>query len=278
MAHPVRRGRAGGTRTRGTPGTGATSTRPPRTSSSSRYLGLSNDCKGMILVPGTIAWRKPLERSGPKQLHAKPAPGRPAEDREPLRQGDRQRPVLRSSARGSAPIDRLCRGRSASGRRRADDPAEAGRAQSGQGLGPHQLSVFGYAPDELAVHGAQHRVRAAGRPGAPQVQQAGGLPRGPGRDGHGPHPGEAGRAVPGRADEPGSSARSTSASRSASTTSSRPRGRRSRTWARSTCTSSPRRSCRPRRRSVAIADAGYVVHASSNKDYTGVKSRGSSGG
>jgi hypothetical protein len=36
-----------------------------------RYLALSDTCKGMILVPGTIAWRKSLERSGPKQTSTK---------------------------------------------------------------------------------------------------------------------------------------------------------------------------------------------------------------
>jgi hypothetical protein len=34
-----------------------------------RYVGLSTTCKGMILVPGTIAWRKPLVRPDAKLLH-----------------------------------------------------------------------------------------------------------------------------------------------------------------------------------------------------------------
>ena len=39
-----------------------------------RYIGLSTTCKGMLMVPGTIAWRKPLERSGLDQFHSKPGP------------------------------------------------------------------------------------------------------------------------------------------------------------------------------------------------------------
>jgi hypothetical protein len=35
----------------------------------SRYRDLSDACKGMILVPGTIAWRKPLDRSGWDEFH-----------------------------------------------------------------------------------------------------------------------------------------------------------------------------------------------------------------
>jgi hypothetical protein len=37
-----------------------------------RYINLSNTCQGMIMVPGTIAWRKPLVRSGAKLLHGNP--------------------------------------------------------------------------------------------------------------------------------------------------------------------------------------------------------------
>jgi hypothetical protein len=35
----------------------------------SRHRDLSYNCKGMLLVPGTIAWRKPLERSGSHVYH-----------------------------------------------------------------------------------------------------------------------------------------------------------------------------------------------------------------
>jgi hypothetical protein len=34
-------------------------------------MALSDLCKGMILVPGTVAWRKPFVRSGPKQISSK---------------------------------------------------------------------------------------------------------------------------------------------------------------------------------------------------------------
>jgi hypothetical protein len=42
-----------------------------------RYMTLSDLCKGMILVPGTIAWRKPFDRSGPKQISTRTGLAKP---------------------------------------------------------------------------------------------------------------------------------------------------------------------------------------------------------
>lgn len=36
-----------------------------------RFKQMSETCKGLVIIPGTIAWRKPLLRSGPKLLHSK---------------------------------------------------------------------------------------------------------------------------------------------------------------------------------------------------------------
>jgi hypothetical protein len=42
-----------------------------------RYVALSDSCKGMLIVPGTIAWRKPLDRSVAKQTSSKTGLAKP---------------------------------------------------------------------------------------------------------------------------------------------------------------------------------------------------------
>lgn len=241
-----------------------------------RFIALSNTCKGMLMIPGTIAWRKSLERSGWDVNHMRadhPQWGQPKTvSRYDKAIGSVQ---FYQQRQGFALTDRLSRALN-SGVLAPTTQQKLDALNQAKALVPH-TTAHGYAPNDLRYMARNTAyVLLDGLVRLKYNKQA---------DFHEIQDGTSTVHIPGKMDgrfgiQP---------------TNPKQRGIR---FGLEVCLDHAYQTTGKeiaqmgkvdvhiitsaqlptRDANVATVDAGYVVHASSNADYTGVKSRGWFGG